>query len=70
MRELCKQAGTQSGGGERDGGEREEREKMGEGGGGGGETHEEGGRMSLFRALIINKTDSRGCVSARVCAYM
>lgn len=66
MRELCKQAGTQSGGGERDGGEREEREKMGEGGG----THEEGGRMSLFRALIINKTDSRGCVSARVCAYM
>lgn len=47
--------------------EREEREKMGEGG---GETHEEGGRMSLFRALIINKTDSRGCVSARVCAYM
>lgn len=47
--------------------EREEREKMGEEGGGG---HEEGGRMSLFRALIINKTDSRGCVSARVCAYM
>lgn len=46
--------------------EREEREKMG----GGGGTHEEGGRMSLFRALIINKTDSRGCVSARVCAYM
>lgn len=36
----------------------------------GGGTHEEGGRMSLFRALIINKTDSRGCVSARVCAYM
>lgn len=66
MRELCKQAGTQSGGGEREMEEREEREKMGEGGG----THEEGGRMSLFRALIINKTDSRGCVSARVCAYM
>lgn len=37
------------------------RDRMGEGGGRG---HEEGGRMSLFRALIMNKTDSRGCVSA------
>ena len=44
----------------RRGREREsEGEKMGEGG------HEEGGRMSLFRALIMNKTDSRVCV----CAY-
>lgn len=57
LREFCKQAGIQSGGGE---GERaSEGEKMGEGG------HEEGGRMSLFRALIMNKTDSRVCV----CAY-
>lgn len=48
MRELCKQAGTQSGGGEREMEEREEREKMGEGGGG-GHTRREGGCLCSER---------------------
>lgn len=43
--------------------EREREREMGEAGRG-----HEGGRMSLFRALIMNKTDSGGCVSAGVCA--
>lgn len=47
MRELCKQAGTQSGGGEREMEEREEREKMGEGGG--GHTRREGGCLCSER---------------------
>lgn len=52
MRELCKQAGTQSGGGEREMEEREEREKMGEGG---GDTR--GGREDVFVQSVDHKQD-------------